>query len=393
VKKFLIIGASILQLPAIKKAKEMGFYVGVADYDPEAIGIQYADEYFNVSTIDIDGICRVAEEFRPMGIFTLATDMPMRSIAAACEKMKLPGISLQTAIKATDKGEMIKAFCENGVPCPWYYVVNDQDGLEEIINKISFPCISKPTDNSGSKGVVLIHSKEELSKAFEYSSSMGRNGSVIIEEYMTGSEVSVEIIVLNGKVHVLQVTDKLTTGAPHFVEMGHSQPSALSKEQLADVKDVATRAVKAIGIDNSPAHVEIMVTEKGAKMIELGARMGGDCITTHLVPLSTGIDMVKASIQLSCGEQPDIIPKFSKGSAIRYIEVPNGVITKIDGIDKAKQTTGIVQISFTKAMGEKAGDIKSSGDRIGFVIATADTAADAVAACVIAKEKIALEIN
>lgn len=379
-KKLLIIGASILQLPAIKKAKEMGFYVGVADYDPEAIGIQYADEYFNVSTIDIDGICRVAEEFRPIGIFTLATDMPMRSIAAACEKMKLPGISIQTAIKATDKGEMIKSFYENGVPCPWYYVVNDQDGLEEIINKISFPCISKPTDNSGSKGVILIHSKEELLEAFKYSSSMGRNGSVIIEEYMTGSEVSVEIIVLNGNVHVLQVTDKLTTGAPHFVEMGHSQPSALSKEQLNDVKDVATRAVKAVGIDNSPAHVEIMVTEKGAKMIELGARMGGDCITTHLVPLSTGIDMIKASIQLSCGEQPDIIPKFSKGSAIRFIDAPKGTITEISGVEQAKYIEGVFQVSITKSAGDTVGDIKGSNDRIGFVISQADT-------CKVAKEQ------
>ena len=102
-KKLLIIGASILQLPAIQKAKEMGFYVGVADFNPKAIGIKYADEYFNVSTIDIEGVCAVAEEFKPDGIFTLATDMPMRSIAAACKRLGLRGISPETALKATDK--------------------------------------------------------------------------------------------------------------------------------------------------------------------------------------------------------------------------------------------------------------------------------------------------
>ena len=112
-KKILIIGASVLQLPAIKRAKELGMYVAVADFNPEAVGIPFADEYFNVSTIDIEGVCEVAKKFKPDGIMTLATDMPMRSIAAACSELSLSGISMDTAIKATDKGEMIKLFQEN----------------------------------------------------------------------------------------------------------------------------------------------------------------------------------------------------------------------------------------------------------------------------------------
>ena len=111
----MIIGASILQLPAIRRAKELGFYVGVADYNPNAVGIPEADEYFNVSTIDVDGVVKAAEEFKPDGIMTLATDMPMRAVAKACEVCGLPGISYDTAVKATDKGEMIKAFEAAGV--------------------------------------------------------------------------------------------------------------------------------------------------------------------------------------------------------------------------------------------------------------------------------------
>lgn len=380
-KKLLILGASILQLPAIQKAKEMGFYVGVADFNPKAIGIKYADEYFNVSTIDVEGVCTVAEEFKPDGIFTLATDMPMRSIAVACKKLNLPGISPETALKATDKGEMIKAFEKHNVPHPWYYIVEKNEDVEDILKNISFPCISKPTDNSGSRGVMLINNKDELYNGVKYSYSQGRKGSVIIEEYMTGSEVSVEIIVLNGDVHVLQVTDKLTTGAPHFVEMGHTQPSQLSKNEIEDIKNVAIRAVKAIGIDNSPAHVEIMATDKGAKIIELGARMGGDCITTHLVPLSTGIDMIKAAIQISCGETPDIEPKFQKASAIRYLNVPEGKITKIEGIKEAKKTDGVIQVEFTKSVGEVIGNIESSTDRVGFVIVQGDTNENVLKKC------------
>ncbi len=392
-KKVLIIGASILQLPAIKKARELGYYVGVIDYNPNAVGVPLADEFFEVSTIDIEGVARTAKEFAPDGIMTLATDMPMRSIAQAGRVCGLPAISMDTAIKSTDKGEMIKAFEVNGVEHPWYYILESPQELDRVMEKISFPCISKPTDNSGSRGVMLIHNEDELRRAVAYSSENGRSGGVIVEEYMQGPEVSVEIITLNGVPHVLNVTDKLTTGAPHFVEMGHSQPSVLGKETVERISDLARRAVNAVGIENGPAHVEIIVTKDGPKMVELGARMGGDCITTHLVPLSTGIDMVEATIKLSCGEVPNIEQKLQKGSAIRYFYVPSGTIKKISGVDDARKIEGVYEISFVKGVGDKVGEVGNSADRVGFVIAQADTAADAVAICERAVEAVKFEIE
>ena len=392
-KRLLIIGASILQLPAIKKAKEMGLYVAVADYNPNAIGIPFADEYFNVSTIDEEGVYQAAKEFQADGIMTLATDMPMRSLAYATKKLGIPGISYDTAVKATDKGEMIKAFEEHNVTHPWYYIISGLNELKQVSGKITYPCISKPTDNSGSRGVMLINTPEELIESVSYSSTQGRKGGVIIEEYMRGSEVSVEVIVLDGVPHILQVTDKLTTGAPHFVEMGHSQPSRLPKKDVDAIKKLASKAVLAVGIQNGPAHVEIMLTEKGPKMVELGARMGGDCITTHLVPLSTGIDMVKATIQIALGEVPDIEPKLEKGSAIRFLDAPCGEIVAADGTDEAKSVTGITDVVFTKHIGDKSGSIDSSTDRIGYVIAQAETPDDAVRECETAKGKITIKIQ
>lgn len=380
-KRLLIIGASHLQLPAIQKAKDMGLYVGVVDFNPEAVGIPVADEYFNISTIDEEGVYQAAKEFKADGIMTLATDMPMRSVAYAAVKLGLVGISYDTAIKATDKGEMIKAFEAANVEHPWYYILSSLDDLETIGNNITFPCISKPVDNAGSRGVMLIHSRDELNQAVKYSSLNGRNGGVIIEEYLQGSEVSVEAMAVNGTVNILQVTDKLTTGAPHFVEMGHSQPSQLGKENVEAIKDLAVRAVKAVGISNGPAHVEIMLTAKGPKMIELGARMGGDCITTHLVPLSTGIDMIKATIDICLGNIPDIEQKFNKGSAIRYFRESYGIIQKIIGVEAAKACDGVRQITLVKGIGDTAGNIDSSVDRIGYVITQAQSAVQAVECC------------
>lgn len=390
-KRLLIIGASILQLPAIKRAKELGMYVAVADYNPQAVGIPYADEYYNVSTIDEEGVYQAAKAFGAEGIMTLATDMPMRSVAYACQKLGLTGICYDTAVKSTDKGEMIKAFEAADVEHPWYYIISDP--AQTLPEGITFPCITKPTDNSGSRGVMLVNSREELEAAVAYSSENGRKGGVIVEEYMVGPEVSVEVIVWQGTPHVLQVTDKLTTGAPHFVEMGHSQPSRLPEEDVAKIRDLACRAVKAVGIENGPAHVEIMLTKEGPKMVELGARMGGDCITTHLVPLSTGIDMIKATMDICLGQAPDITPKFQKGSAIRFFDVPCGTITAISGIEEANAIAGVKEISFTKQVGDAAGEIGSSTDRVGFVIAQNSDAAAAVQTCEIVLKQCKIAVT
>lgn len=389
----MIIGASILQLPGIKRAKEMGLNVAVADYDPNAIGIPYADKFYEVSTIDIEGVTKAAEDFGADGIMTLASDMPMRSVAKASKKLGLTAVSFDTAVKATDKGEMIKAFKEANVPSPWFFIIENKEKLEEIKDKIEYPCILKPLDNSGSRGVVLVKSEKELDESFAYSVSSSRGAGVILEEYMQGNEVSVEVMAWNGEIHILAITDKLTTGAPHFVEMGHSQQSRLSEEIKNQIKDVATRAVKSVGIESGPAHVEIMVTSKGPKMIELGARMGGDCITTHLVPLSTGIDMIECTINCALGQEPDVMPKFDKGSAIRFFDVPQGTIKNISGVEDAQKIDGVKEITFTKNVGDLAGSINSSTDRCGFVIAQSDTAENAIKICEEAIKKIKIEVE
>ena len=389
----MIVGASVLQLPAILKAKEMGLYVGVADYNPQAIGIQYADEFFNASTMDEDAVLSAALKFKPNGIMTLATDMPMRGVAKVSEKLGLHSISYDTAFKATDKFEMIKAFKAHDVASPWFFTVDSLEELKALESQMSYPCIMKPTDNAGSHGVVLAHSFDELLQSYEYSRASARHGRVIIEEYLQGNEVSVEVMVVDGKVNVLQITDKLTTGAPHFVEMGHSQPSRHPLETQKAIKDLAAQACNAVGIDQGPAHVEMMVTERGPVMIELGARMGGDNITTALVPLSTGIDMVKATIDVALGNTPDIEPKCQCGSAIRYLEAPEGVIASITGVEEAKQMPHVKDVIMTKTVGDPSTPIHCSNDRIGSVITQAATAEEAVKACEIAMKLIKIEIK
>ena len=392
-KKLMIVGASVLQLPAILKAKEMGLSVAVVDYNPNAIGVPYADVYFNASTMDEDAVLAAAEDYLPDGIMTLATDMPMRGVSKASDKLNLHSITYETAVKATDKFEMIKAFKAYGVPSPWFFVVDKKDELSEHKAEITFPCIIKPTDNAGSHGVAKVSSFDELLISYDYAHVNSRNGKVIVEEFLEGPEVSVEVMVINNVVNILQITDKITTEAPHFVEMGHTQPSRLSSKTQFAIRQVTEAACRAVGIDKGPAHVEMKVTTKGPIMIELGARMGGDNITTHLVPLSTGIDMVGSTIKVALGELPKVTPTLCLGSAIRYFKAPLGIIKSIDNIEKASRIPGVKQIVFTKQVGELSTRIQCSNDRIGYVIAQGATAEDAVSACERAMKELSIVIE
>ena len=380
-KKILIIGASILQLPAIKRAKGMGLTVGVVDYNSKAVGIPFANEYYNVSTIDREGILAVAKEFQPDGIMTMATDMPMRTIAYVCKKIGLNSISEECAFNCTDKIEMIKRFKAHNVPSPMYAEADRESDLSAVLEGFGFPLIMKPADNSGSRGVVKVESLQECKDNLEYVLRSSRNGKIIIEEFMQGPEVSVEVFAVKGKAHVLQITDKLTTGAPHFVEMGHSQPSTLEKSVKAAIESVAQQAVTAVGLVDGPAHLEMIITSSGPKMVEMGARMGGDCITSHLVPLSTGIDMTEQTINCALGLPVDLEPKISKSSAIRFLTAEQGKISSIDGAEQAKAVEGVKFVEFFKTVGDTATEIFSSGDRIGYVIAQGDSVEEAISAC------------
>lgn len=387
-KRLFIVGASLLQLPAVVKAKEMGLTVAVADRDSTAMAIPFADRYFNVSTVDPDGIYRAAKEFGADGIMTIATDMPMRAIAYTCERLGLLGISQSTALKATDKGIMMQTFEEYDLAHPWYKVFKSADDAVIHAETLNYPCICKPIDSSGSRGVTLVTAPSELEAAAHYSSSYSSGGGLIVEEYLVGSELSVEIAVWQGNATVLALTDKSTTGAPHFVETGHSQPSALPDNSANQVKKLALDAVKAVGIENGAAHVEIMLTPIRPKLIELGARMGGDCIASHLVPLSTGIDMVRAMINISLGQQPDLTPTLSRGAVIRYIPPIDGTIKEISGTDEARSIDGVCEIRLMKHMGDHIPDIRNSGDRLGFVITSAETREQAINICRDAVSKI-----
>ena len=394
----MILGASILQLPAIKKAKEMGLEVVVVDMNPDAVGFQTEGiEKEIISTIDIPEIVKAAKRHAIDGIMTLATDMPMRAVAAVAKEMNLIGISADTAVKATNKAEMRKALKKAGVPIPVFYKVSTKEEYLEAVGKIKeagYRCIIKPADNSGSRGIDLLkdYDSETVEKAYNYSKESSRSGDLMVEEYMEGSEVSVETLSVNGVCHVIQITDKLTTDAPYFVEMGHTQPSMFAEDIKMRISEVAKAGIKALGINHGPSHTEIKLTSTGPKIVEIGARLGGGCITTHLVPLSTGVNMVEANIRIALGETPDLCKKYDKGAAIRFLQPLPGIFKSVEGVDEARGISGVIEVGFMKKIGEVIPELSNGLDRVGYVITQGNTREEAVRLCGEAVKKIKFEM-
>ncbi|EGP5122395.1 ATP-grasp domain-containing protein [Enterococcus faecium] len=367
-KKILILGASILQVPLIKEAKSMGLIVGIADINPNSVGIQYGDYFYQVDIFDEKEVYKIAKKFNPDGICTIGTDYPMRSVAFCCEKLGLSSINYDTALNATDKYRMIEKFKEFGLPIPWYIVMSSLDKHSFSLENINYPCIIKPIDSSGSRGVILVNDKKDLQKSIDYALLNSKSQKIIIEEFLIGEELSVEIFCSNGEPQVIQITDKKTTGAPHFVELEHNEPADLDTKDESEVVNLAKSAVLSCGIDQGAAHVEIMLTKDGPKLIELGARLGGDFITTDLVPLSTGVNLVKNVLLHSLGEKTNLKKIYSKYSCVKFPVLPAGTIVK--NINSHKYTD---EIRYLKDFGFEVTEYSSSSDRPLAIISSSDS--------------------
>lgn len=337
-KRLLVLAAGILQVPVIKKAKEKGYYVIVVDGDSNAIGLQYADKAICANITDEEIMLEIAREQHVDGVIHPCSEVSMNVMGRINDELSLTGITKEQAIRATNKHLMREAFEKGNAPSPKSILTDSaEDAWEHLQNDFSTDGILKPSRNSGSRGIAKVvrdMNKADFVNAYNIALNESRDKSVLIEQFIEGPEFSIEIIVWNGRVNVLTVTDKKTTGAPHFVELGHNQPSCYSKEDVDTLEAAAIAGVKALGVNNCACHAEAKLMNGKAYLMEIGARLGGDFISTELTHLSTGIDMVAAAIDVALGIEPDLsVKEEPKGACIRYFCPKPGRLISVSNIE------------------------------------------------------------
>lgn len=381
-KTLLVLGAGPLQVPAITTARRLGVRVVAADGNPAAPGLALADSAHVLNIVAPESCLAMARAEKVDGVIHICSEAAMASLGLINQELGLHGLTPETVIRATNKEQMRRAFEQGGAPSPRSTAVTTGAAALAAARGIGGALIFKPSRNSGSRGVTYVPAgatPAALQAAFARAMSESRDYSALVEQFVQGPEFSVEALVWNGRIEILAVTDKLTSGEPHFVEMGHNQPSQLPPAAHKAVRDAAVKGIRALGLDWCAVHAEVKLEAGKAFLMEIGARLGGDFITTELVPRSTGIDMVAGAIHLALGEAPDLKPVHPpRGAAIRYLTCPRGLIREIAGVTGALRLPGVKLVDVYLKPGECIGPLDSSLARSGHVIADGATAAEAV---------------
>lgn len=361
-KNLAIIGASYLQLPLIEKAKEMGYKTHVFAWEVNDVGEQAADFFYPISIIEKEKILEKCKEIKICGICSIASDVAVITVNYVAEKMGLSGNNISSTNKCTNKYAMRKAFEANKDPSPKCILIDEETDLTSLT--LDYPIIIKPTDRSGSRGIYKLDSTNGLEEAVISAQKEGFEKKALIEEYVEGEEYSVEFISYKGVHYFLALTRKYTTGSPYFIETGHMEPALVDNSTLEKIKKIVCHALDTLEIKNGASHSEVKITEEGIiKIIEIGARMGGDFIGSDLVRYSTGYDFVKMVIQVACGQKPS----FEK--VCQPIQVESKFIFSTEDIeqyrDDLKEGLVLKTMDFRP---ENIGHITDSSNRAGCYI-------------------------
>lgn len=301
-KTLAIIGASYLQLPLVQRAKEMGIRTICFAWADGAVCKDVADTFYPISIVEKEQILEICKQEQIDGICTIASDTAAPTVAYVAEQMGLVGNSYEASLKANNKILMRNAFAAADVPSPKYWCITNQSPIHLTQYTVHLPLIVKPSDRSGSLGVVKVEKEEDLLPAIKAAQDYSFKHEAIVEQFIEGREISVEFISYQGTHYPLQITDKVTTEAPHFVEIAHHQPADLTKAQYDQIYDLTKRALTALGVTNGASHSEYRITKDGKiYVMEIGARMGGDFIGSDLVQLSTGYDFLRGVIEVALG--------------------------------------------------------------------------------------------
>ena len=367
-KAVLIFGVGPLQESIIARAKKMGLYTVGIDPCADATCKDCVDAFEVVPGQDYEGHCAVVEKYGIDAIVTAATDKPLVMMARIAEKYGFPFYSVETAKWSTDKFQMKERFELGGVPHAQGRLISKPEEAEGL----AFPVIVKPRDNSGSRGVKLCRSKEELEASMNEALEVSKLDTVLVEEFIEGPEYSIEGLHHDGKSEVIQFTEKKTTEFPYNVELGHIQPANISEENKQKIREIVSKIGHALNFVNCPSHTELKINERGIFVIETSPRLGGDYITSTLTPLSTGVNLEDELLMISLGETINPQPKAVQYSGVRFFSFEEGsVIKHTPNEEFVKGWPHVVDFSFNLKEGEKINRITSSLNRYGHLILTA----------------------
>ncbi len=365
--KLAIIGAGYLQLPIYLKTRELGIETIGFAWEEGAVSQKSCSKFYPISILDKEKILQTCKDEKVEGVVTIASDLAVPTVSFIAEKMGLIGNPMESSQLCTNKFLMRNAFVAHDLKCPVYFKVDNIGQLKLLSRHLKYPLIVKPVDRSGSMGVTKVNGIAELHKALINALDVSILKQAILEEFIDGQEVSVEGISFQGIHNILTITDKVTSGHPHYVELEHHQPSLLPGK-IKDCLVIETiKALNALKIVYGASHTEFIISKHGIFITECGARMGGDFIGSDLVSLSTGYDFLRGVIEVALNKFEAPEKKWERNSGVYFYSVDSpeiGSIIRENQFNEFKVRSEI----FSNSLKE----LRQSSDRAGYFIYQSD---------------------
>lgn len=389
-KTLLILGGGFLQNFVILKVKQMGYRVLVLDADPNAMGFRNADEYAVINIVDEEACLKYAQKHKVDGVLTAATDFSVLTMSRIAVTMHLPGINYQAAKRIKNKAAVRKCLYDAHADDTGYsFEIGSLEEIPQILPQVKFPIMMKPCDGSGSRGASRVDKAEDFEKACKFAMDGSITRRAVAEPFVEGKEYGVESFVDNGEIHILGVMQKDMTLPPYYAELGHAIPSGLPQSIEDKIKTCVHKALVALGVNHGSVNMDLLLSENGnVHIVDVGARMGGNLIGSHIIPIGTGVDYMGNMIRAAVGDATDYTPLHEpKPVATKLLALTPGIVKALpDFVKIAKQYD--VTIEHHLHVGDTINEYHTNLDGCGYVVATANKVDDAIAKAQHVKEII-----
>lgn len=367
-----MLGGGFLQCFVIRKAKEMGYRVLVLDGSPKAPGFKLADDYSVINIVDEEACLKYALNHDVDGVLTAATDFSVLTMSRIAGAMDVPGINYESAKTIKNKAAVRKCLYDaNADDTGYSFEIESLEDIPVILTKVKFPIMMKPVDGSGSRGASRVDSAEEFTKACEFAMAGSISHRAVAEPFVVGKEYGVESFVDQGKIHILGIMQKEMTEPPYYAELGHAIPSGLSVEVEDRIKDCVEKALIALGVNHGSVNMDLLIGDDGdVHIVDVGARMGGNLIGSHIIPIGTGIPYMENMIRAAVGDPTDFSPVSEpRPVATRLLALTPGRIIGLPDFNTIEKEFN-VKIEHHLHVGDTINEYHTNLDGCGYVVAS-----------------------
>lgn len=396
-RPLLVLGAGEDQVPVYREAARRGLPTIGVDMSTDRPGVALADEFLPLSTRDHEAIAQALAGREIAGVASAASDACLQSIHVLSGVFGTPQwISHTAAVTSMDKAAFRRLMTAIGVPGPAWTAGQDLVAVAAAAAEFSMPVVAKPVDASGSRGTQLVTDSQLLPEALAYAAAGSLSGTVIVEEYVPGRNVTVELFMAGGEPGFLTVTEKRMADRRNFVINGHRCPADLPAAVRHRLEQESARISLAMEVRDGPVNLDFIISPRGIPVVlEAGARVGGNGFPA-LVRAMSDVDTIAAVVSLAIGEPFDVRPKADRHAMLHVMASPHRQplrLTVADGADRARALPGVAFAEFYLRPGQTVHPFTCSANKIGYVAVVGDDHAEAQRTLDLALAQINIEFD